>query len=312
MPESTPSSEPVAEVEPDSAARESSAVESSSVQGSAVEESAAENGAVEEGTAEDLPVKRAPDLSAEELATAIEIGKTALYEITEFNFVGDFHEAVAEDDEIFSLRFVSHSPGFRDWWWTVTMTQVAGAEAPTVLECGLLPGEDALLAPEWVPWAKRLARFRATHDSHGNPLPEADAATEEEAPAAPRMRTRKRTRTRLRRRGESNNTAADSGTEAEASTDGTASSDAAAEAGASEAVQAGEALHASEAVHASEAARTNEAEAAADRATESSATLPVAADIRDYAEEMDEVLDGVTFEDDDDTATEADAADSAS
>lgn len=288
MPESTPSSEPVAEVGSDSAARESGSDENG----------ADENRADEAGTAEDLPVKRAPELSAEQLASAIDIGKTALYEITEFNFVGDFHEAVAEDDEIFSLRFVSNSPGFRDWWWTVTMTQVVGAEAPTVLECGLLPGEDALLAPEWVPWAKRLARFRATHDSHGNPLPEADAATEEETTAAPRMRTRKRTRTRLRRRGESNTPAADAGTEAEASTDGGASTDAAAEAG--------------EAVQASEAVQGSDAKAAENQAAETSETLPVAADIRDYAEEMDEVLDGVTFEDDEDAATDPDAAGNAS
>ncbi|MGO1544544.1 MAG: DUF3027 domain-containing protein [Gulosibacter sp.] len=135
---------------------------------------------------------------------SIALAEAALREITERKFVGNFHDVVDEGEGVYSLRFVSNSPGFRDWWWTVTLTQVDGAEAPTVLECGLLPDADALLAPEWVPWAKRLARFRATHDSQGNPLPEGEeAASEETAERAPRIRTRKRTRTRTRRRTDS-------------------------------------------------------------------------------------------------------------
>lgn len=204
---------------------------------------------------------RRPELSESRLDEAIQLAKTALYEIAEFHDVGDFHEAMAVDDDIYSLRFVSNSPGFRDWWWTVSLTQIADAEVPTVLECGLLPGEGALLAPEWVPWAKRLARFRATHDSHGNPLPEPEDGEEASVPAEPRTRTRKRTRTRLRRRGDADSTA-----------------NAAAEDG-------------EQAV--------NEGRDADEGASSRNDSLPVAADIREYAEEMDEVLDGVTFEDND-------------
>lgn len=230
-----------------------------------------------EAEATEAAPKQAPELSAEQLALAIDIATTALDEVTEFNFVGDFHEAVAETADVYSLRFVSHSPGFRDWWWTVTMTQVADAATPTVLECGLLPGEDALLAPEWVPWAKRLARFRATHDSHGNLLPEADAAgdEDEEATPVPRTRTRKRTRTRLRRRGDSAKTGAEELAE-ETASDG-------------------------------EATDAAETEAPAGTDADRGETLPVAADIRDFAEEMDEVLDGVTFEADEDDSESASA-----
>lgn len=193
-----------------------------------------------------------PELTQAELAESIELAKAALDEITEFSFVGDFHEVVDEGDGVYALRFVSDSPGFRDWWWTVTLTRVSDADAPTVLECGLLPGEDALLAPEWVPWAKRLARFRATHDSHGNPLPEGEGEDGDQPAETPRVRTRKRTRTRLRRRGET----------------------AIAETG-----------------------KADSGETTGEEANDSAESLPIAADIRDYAEEMDDALDGVTFED---------------
>src|SRR5690606_12091029 len=46
------------------------------------------------------------------------------------------------------------------WFWTVALAAVAGSE-PTVLELELLPGEDALLAPEWIPWSQRLEEFKA-------------------------------------------------------------------------------------------------------------------------------------------------------
>ena len=34
----------------------------------------------------------------------------------------------------------------------------------TVCEVGLLPGDDALLAPDWVPWAQRLQELPDTAD----------------------------------------------------------------------------------------------------------------------------------------------------
>jgi hypothetical protein len=60
----------------------------------------------------------------------------------------------------------------------VTVAQVED-EDPTVLEIELLPGDGALLAPEWVPWAERLAEYRA----HQVELAEAAAADGGEADA---------------------------------------------------------------------------------------------------------------------------------
>ncbi|WP_169516525.1 DUF3027 domain-containing protein [Gulosibacter molinativorax] len=262
------------------------------------------------------------ELTPEQLAESIELAEDALREITEFNFIGDFHDVVDEGDGIYSLRFVSNSPGFRDWWWTAALTRIDGADAPTVLECGLLPGEDALLAPEWVPWAKRLARFRATHDSHGNLLPEADEQAEGDAEASPRSRTRKRTRTRLRRRGESVKTEdavdSDSDTDTDADTEGdsvpgdeerAATTDRAAThtnsddviSGAEESKQ-DEQKHGEQKQSGGAKAKSRTRRRVRPAMNASSATkeeLPVAPDIRDYAEEMDEALDGVSFEETD-------------
>ncbi|WP_368356402.1 DUF3027 domain-containing protein [Microbacterium tenebrionis] len=84
----------------------------------------------------------------------------ALQEITPASTIGPAAGYVAEEDGSVSLRFENRLPGYPGWYWTVTVARVDDAE-PTVLEVELLPNEGALLAPEWVPWAERLAEYRA-------------------------------------------------------------------------------------------------------------------------------------------------------
>jgi hypothetical protein len=52
--------------------------------------------------------------------------------------------------------FASLLPGYVGWHWAVTLARVPGEEEVTVDEVVLLPGEQALLAPAWVPWHERL------------------------------------------------------------------------------------------------------------------------------------------------------------
>ncbi|MFE6736884.1 DUF3027 domain-containing protein [Microbacterium sp. NPDC057650] len=97
----------------------------------------------------------------ETLATASrELAIAALHEITAPATVGPAAGYSAEDDGAVSLRFENRLPGYPGWYWTVTVAQLDDAE-PTVLEVELLPGDGALLAPDWVPWAERLAEYRA-------------------------------------------------------------------------------------------------------------------------------------------------------
>lgn len=53
-------------------------------------------------------------------------------------------------------RFAAELNGYRGWQWAVVVAAVAGADVATVSETALLPGPDAILAPEWVPWKDRV------------------------------------------------------------------------------------------------------------------------------------------------------------
>jgi len=52
--------------------------------------------------------------------------------------------------------FEAGLPGYRGWHWAVTVAS-GGPEHPvTVSEVVLLPGPDAIVAPDWVPWTERV------------------------------------------------------------------------------------------------------------------------------------------------------------
>jgi Protein of unknown function (DUF3027) len=70
--------------------------------------------------------------------------------------VGEHLGAVAEDDRVVSHFFACPHPGYRGWRWSVTVARASRAKVVTVDEVVLLPGEGALGAPSWVPWAERI------------------------------------------------------------------------------------------------------------------------------------------------------------
>ncbi|MFT4157587.1 MAG: DUF3027 domain-containing protein [Microbacterium sp.] len=115
-----------------------------------------------------------PDID-ERLVEAHDLALNALREITPASSIGPAAGYLVEDDGSVSLRFENRLPGYPGWYWTVTVARV-GDEEPTVLEVELLPGDGALLAPEWVPWAERLAEYRA----HQTALAEQAAAVSED------------------------------------------------------------------------------------------------------------------------------------
>ena len=69
--------------------------------------------------------------------------------------VGEYLGATAEDDVAVSAAFASADRGYRGWYWSVTLAVIDPAQ-PTVSEVVLLPGDEALLAPAWVPWDQRI------------------------------------------------------------------------------------------------------------------------------------------------------------
>jgi len=84
----------------------------------------------------------------------------ALHEITPASTVGEPRDSAVDADGVLTIRFENRMPGYPGWYWTVGIAQVADSE-PTVLEAELMPGDGALTAPDWLPWAERLAEYQA-------------------------------------------------------------------------------------------------------------------------------------------------------
>ena len=61
----------------------------------------------------------------------------------------------AESENAATHGFACALPGYLGWHWASTLVRAPGDE-PSVAEVVLLPGDGALLAPEWVPWSERL------------------------------------------------------------------------------------------------------------------------------------------------------------
>lgn len=91
------------------------------------------------------------------------LAREALLEITREDTLGELREIVVEDEGTKTVRFENTLPGYPGWAWTVSVSDLEGEE-PTVLETELLPGEGALLAPDWVPWVERLAEYEAAQE----------------------------------------------------------------------------------------------------------------------------------------------------
>lgn len=96
----------------------------------------------------------------ERLLTAHDVALAALHEIADVDSIGGPAGHRVEPDGVVSLLFENRLLGYPGWFWTVSLAVVDSAE-PTVLEAELLPGDDALIAPEWVPWSVRLKEYQA-------------------------------------------------------------------------------------------------------------------------------------------------------
>lgn len=90
------------------------------------------------------------------LASAVDAAREALLDVTPEKNVGSHAGLVHEADRVLTHVFTCLMPGYRGWYWTVTLARAPRSKKVTVNEVALRPGEDALLAPDWVPWADRL------------------------------------------------------------------------------------------------------------------------------------------------------------
>ncbi|MWA11894.1 DUF3027 domain-containing protein [Streptomyces sp. BA2] len=89
-------------------------------------------------------------------AEAVGLARDAAEETAAPGVVGEHVEVVVEGDRVVTHLFECKEFGYRGWRWAVTVARASRAKVVTLDETVLLPGPDALLAPEWVPWSERL------------------------------------------------------------------------------------------------------------------------------------------------------------
>ena len=181
LPETTPATDAPAESVVPSAAPEStdegSAVPAETQPSVNAEESASEESAAEE-TAQNEDSTPAPFTPLDEevgapslgvphklrrtskvdeiLAAAKDVALQGVQEIAPAHAIGLVHHVRAEEERLSTHLFECTLPGYRGWFWFATLSRAPRSRVATICEVGLLPGDDALIAPDWVPWADRV------------------------------------------------------------------------------------------------------------------------------------------------------------
>lgn len=89
------------------------------------------------------------------LAAAVELAREAAVSVGG-EHVGEHLGARRESERVVTHAFAATLPGYRGWYWAVTMARPPRSRTATVDEVVLLPGDGALLAPAWVPWKERV------------------------------------------------------------------------------------------------------------------------------------------------------------
>ncbi len=106
-----------------------------------------------EGTSSERSRPAKPDAIC---VAAVDQAREAALQTAGLMGVGEHLGQVVEADRVVTHSFSCPHPGYRGWRWSVTVVRAARAKVPTVNEVVLLPGEDALLASDWLPWADRI------------------------------------------------------------------------------------------------------------------------------------------------------------
>ncbi len=102
-----------------------------------------------------MTAARVPKTDAVAVA-AVEQAHSALSEAVAAADVGEHLGHLVEDNRVVTHFFACTRPGYRGWRWSVTVVRAARAKSVTVDEVVLLPGDNSVTAPPWVPWKERV------------------------------------------------------------------------------------------------------------------------------------------------------------
>lgn len=94
-----------------------------------------------------------PDAAA---VGAADLAREALLLEAEPGDVGDHLGHQVEGDRVVTHLFACTRPGYLGWRWSVTVARAPRQKAITVDEVVLIPGDDAIVAPDWVPYRERI------------------------------------------------------------------------------------------------------------------------------------------------------------
>jgi hypothetical protein len=99
------------------------------------------------------PVRGKPDAIS---VAAVEPAREAAIAEAGAAQVGDHLGYLVEGERLVTHYFASTHPGYRGWRWAVTLTRASRAKNVTINEVVMLPGEEAIVGPAWVPWSERV------------------------------------------------------------------------------------------------------------------------------------------------------------
>jgi len=104
-----------------------------------------------------------------------ELALSALKENTSHALIGDFLDEVEASKGVIEVRFAALMRGYEGWVWAITLTSPDKRKGISVSEVNLMAGPHAVLSPNWVPWAERLAEFRKQLRAEGKAQSDAEA-----------------------------------------------------------------------------------------------------------------------------------------
>jgi hypothetical protein len=87
---------------------------------------------------------------------AVDAAREGLLELVDVTDVGAHLGYTVEDERVVTHFFSCERRGYRGWRWSVTVVRAPRQKTVTVDEIVLLPGDDAIVAPEWLPWRERI------------------------------------------------------------------------------------------------------------------------------------------------------------
>ena len=91
------------------------------------------------------------------LTGSVDLAREAAVAIAELGAVGAHLEVVMEAERLATHYFACDHTAYRGWRWSVSVARAPRQKHATVCETSLVPGADAILAPEWLPYAARIA-----------------------------------------------------------------------------------------------------------------------------------------------------------